>query len=141
MERKFLTHKGIEYKPRYAVLSANYIAFTKALAPSEAERYKHWPDVQLNSNELYEVFMKHDKDSSHSLDVSQVGQALQELNLYDTEEATHQLFNQLDINNSGDLDWAEFNVLAKQSAWRHHVVDFIPLDEIIALDFEVYYAV
>ena len=53
------------------------------------------------------------------------------------ESTVEVLMKQLDPDGSGTLDWEEFKVLAKQAAWSNMVVDYIPLDEMIDVTFEV----
>jgi hypothetical protein len=114
MERQILTSKGIVWKSMQVVLSANYMFLSKVLNMSDAEQINmnHWPDVYTHTNKLYEVFTKYDTDSSNSLDESEVGKALKDLGLFESEETTHhllsELFSSLDSDQSGDLNWEEF---------------------------------
>jgi len=65
-----------------------------------------------------------------SLDVDETGRALIDLQLYSSDADVHVLFDALDTDKSGDLDWEEFKVLTKLAQTTNFVVDYIPLQEI-----------
>ena len=59
------------------------------------------------------------------------------LNVYTTESTFVGAFEFLDTNGSGRLDFESFKGLADQSASCAEIIDFIPLAEIKAIDFEI----
>ena len=59
------------------------------------------------------------------------------LNLYSTDSTFDRIFRMLDTDMSGDLDWHEFQALATRQTVSLKILDFIPLEEIVKVDFEI----
>ena len=73
-----------------------------------------------------------------SLDRGEVKDCLLMLEMWTTEEDFNELFDFLDADKSGDVDWEEFKVVAQHAASTNAVLDYIPLHEIKSVDFELH---
>ena len=60
------------------------------------------------------------------------------LNIFTTDAEFDRIFSFLDADASGELDFDEFQVLASRQAVSSVVLDYIPLEEITQVDFEVH---
>ena len=72
-----------------------------------------------------------------TLDLEETTEALRELKMQADEDDVAMLFAELDTDSSGDLDFDEFSVLAQKASTTNFVVDYIPLREIVEIDYEI----
>ena len=146
MDKKTITSKGLRFHSRYAVLSKDVLAFAKQRIfderdsrPMQAqvnEMLQNLP-TDLTTNKLYDVFSSYDDDGNGVLDMDEARQALKTLHLYRDEADLSILFEHLDTDLSGTLDWEEFKRLTTQASACNKIVDFIPLAEIDRIECQV----
>lgn len=137
LKKQVITPKGIKWFKHFAVLSQDHLAFAK---PMDGSPDAHWIrslGCQVTSNALWEVFTKHDLDENGSLDFEETVQALSDLHMFSTEEDCRQMFSELDSDGNGVLNWEEFKAIAQRAAVYNTIVDYIPLVEIVRVDFEI----
>jgi len=141
-----ITSSGVKWTERFVVLSEKYLAFAKHFDKDAASKHgdgplQKWQEELLESavsfEDLKALFRKHDKDNSQALTPDEAVEVLKELNIFTSQEDFDAIFRTLDVNESGDLSWEEFKVVAKHSAICNQVVDFIPLEEIEKIDWDV----
>lgn len=129
-----LSTSGTSYQRFMAVLTEDVLAFSSV----KGDKLGYWPENSaLNQETLRQVFDEADTDGSGCLDANELQKCLGILNLPNCMTTVKVLLQQLDPDESGTLDWDEFQVLAQQAAWSNFVVDFIPLAEILDVTFEV----
>ena len=87
---------------------------------------------------LQEVFQKADVDGNGTLDLEEAKTCLIELNLYSNDQDVQILFQALDLDRSGTLSLEEFLDLTKKAHAANHVVDYIPLVEIVDVQAELH---
>jgi hypothetical protein len=146
VDKKTITSKGLRFHSRYAVLSKDVLAFAKQRIfderdsrPMQAqvnEMLQNLP-TDLTTNKLYDVFSSYDNDGNEVLDMNEARQALKTLHLYRDEADLGILFEHLDTDCSGTLDWEEFKRLTTQASACNKIVDFIPLAEIDRIECQV----
>ena len=137
LKKQVITAKGIKWFKHFTVLSQDHLAFAK---PMDGSPDAHWIrslGCQVTTNTLWEVFTKHDLDENGSLDFEETVQALSDLHMFSTEEDCRQMFAELDSDGNGVLDWEEFKAIAQRAAVYNTIVDYIPLVEIVRVDFEI----
>ena len=139
MEKEVLGRDGVKFQKRVATMTEERLCFSKVVHPQQASIVKMTESKALPASvlELQKVFHRHDADGNGTLDVEEATECLIELNLYSTAQDVSTLFQALDADKSGALDWDEFVVLARQASAANLVVDFIPLDEIELIQFEL----
>ena len=131
MTAQAVTSKGIKWHNRFAILSAEYLAFTKHFELSRVTC------AGTCNDQLRRVFDQCAIHSSRELQRDEARRALHVLNVYTTESTFVRAFEFLDTNGSGRLDFESFKGLADQCASCAEIIDFIPLAEIKAIDFEI----
>ena len=151
LERKFLTSKGVKWISRFAVLSDEHLLFAKQhvasiskcpdISQSEAHLVETWAHHAtaregLSAAKLQEMFEKFDFDRNGSLDLDEAKEALLQLNLITSEKEVATIFHLLDTDHSGTLDVHEFTRLTRHVESCNTIVDFIPLNEIYAIEGE-----
>ena len=151
LERKFLTSKGVKWISRFAVLSDEHLLFAKQhvasiskcpdISQSEAHLVETWAHHAtaregLSAAKLQEMFEKFDFDRNGSLDLDEAKEALLQLNLITSEKEVATIFHLLDTDHSGALDVHEFMHLTRHVESCNTIVDFIPLNEIYAIEGE-----
>ena len=141
LDKKTITSRGLKYQSRFAVLSADYLAFAKTklfdrdrhnqqeLTQKIDYMISHLP-ADTTTNMLYDVFVRFDQNGNGVLDLEEARLALRALHLYRDEEDFVILFDHLDADDNGSLDWEEFKMLGKHASANNAVIDFIPLHEI-----------
>ena len=141
LDKKTITSRGLKYQSRFAVLSADYLAFAKTklfdhdrhnqqeLTQKIDYMISHLP-TDTTTNMLYDVFVRFDQNGNGVLDLEEARLALRALHLYRDEEDFVILFDHLDADDNGSLDWEEFKMLGKHASANNAVIDFIPLHEI-----------
>lgn len=140
MEKKAVSKKGFRWQSRFAVLSQEHLAFAKILDENEKQKQaSHWVlhGDYINVVRLREVFQMADSDKNGELDKLECKQALVALDLFSKDEDVDFYFEQLDTDNSGLLQWEEFKMLAHVSMRCNAVIDFIPLIDISAVEYEL----
>ena len=83
------------------------------------------------------VFDEFDYSRDGNLQLDEAKDAMIKLNLFTTQQDFENIYNCLDTDESGSLDWQEFQALAARQAVTNAVIDYIPLPEITRADFEV----
>ena len=138
MHRMVHSSRGMQRQTRFAVLSAEHLSFARHLEDALPESVStHLPSLRISTNELWEVFSRHDCAQNGFLQRDEAAAALQSLNLVTTVDNFEALFKLLDLDCSGTLDWEEFKLLVKQAASANSIWDFIPLEEVEAIEPEV----
>jgi hypothetical protein len=125
---------------RFAVLTPERLEFSKIKAKGEnLDKSSHTCEVavKFTLSELERTFKEHDQNDKGNLGLEEAMTCLQALNLYRTREEGVELFNELDMDRSGMLDWEEFVVLAKHAATTCVVVDHIPLEEVEGIEYSL----
>lgn len=81
------------------------------------------------------MFDKHDADKDGRLDLNEATACLLELDFPD--DGMLALIEMLDADNSNDVDWDEFLSLLEHSTVANSVVDYIPLEQIVSVEFKL----
>jgi hypothetical protein len=139
MEKKAIGHLGIAWQGRYAILTDYHLGFAKRLDMHSAEAmlWMHTKELPTSVTELQDVFDKADFNGNGLLDLEEAKASLIALNLYSNDQDVQILFEALDVDSSGTLSWEEFQDLAKKAHAANHVVDYIPLVEIMEVKAEI----
>jgi len=140
MEKKALSSSGVKWQERYATLTDFHLGFAKRLdmKSPEAMRWLHTKKLPTSVSVLEEIFKRVDADGNGSLDLEEAKACLIELNLYSNDQDVLILFQALDVDRSETLSLEEFLDLTKKAHAANHVVDYIPLAEIIELKAEIH---
>ena len=140
MEKKALSSSGVKWQERYATLTDFHLGFAKRLdmKSPEAMRWLHTKKLPTSVSVLEEIFKRVDADGNGSLDLEEAKACLIELNLYSNDQDVLILFQALDVDRSETLSLEEFLDLTKKAHAANHVVDYIPLAEIIDLKAEIH---
>lgn len=100
-----LSTSGMSYQRFMAVLTEDVLAFSSI----KGDKLGYWPEnSNLKEEVLRQVFDKHDEDGSGCLDASELQSCLGTLNLPNCMTTVKVLLQQLDPDQSGTLDWDEF---------------------------------
>ena len=67
------------------------------------------------------------------LELGEAQRALEELNFCASDDDLKTIFQHLDTDNSGTLEWQKFKSLAQQAHIRNSVMDYIPLVPFLVL--------
>lgn len=139
MEKKAIGHLGIAWQRRYATLTDYHLGFAKRLDmhSSEATMWMHNKELPTSVTELQDAFNKADFDGNGLLDLKEAEACLIALNLYCNDQDVQILFEALDMDRSGTLSWEEFQELAKKAHAANHVIDYIPLVEIMEVKAQI----
>ncbi len=139
MEKKAIGHLGIAWQGRYATLTDYHLGFAKRLDMHSAEAmvWMHTKELPTSVTELQDIFNKADFDGDGALDLEEAKGCLIALNLYSNDQDVQVLFEVFDVDRSGTLTWEEFQDLAKKAHAANHVVDYIPLVEIMEVKAEI----
>ena len=70
-------------------------------------------------------------------DYDETAAALKQLNKFTSHEDCARIFEAIDLDCSGELKWEEFKLLTQRLESRGSILDYIPLREIVSLDFEI----
>ena len=133
MMKQVVTAKGIKWNRRFAVLLRDHLTFSKPYDPEIAE------DISdLEPSELQAMFDRYDYSRDGLLQRQEARDAMVSLKVFTTEAEFDRIYSFLDADASGELDFKEFSVLASRQAVARVVLDYIPLEEITQVDFEVH---
>lgn len=83
------------------------------------------------------MFDEHDADKDGRLDLNEATACLLELDFPDAGNHMPALIEMLDADNSNDVDWDEFLSLLEYSTVANSVVDYIPLEQIVSVEFKL----
>ena len=108
------------------------------LNSNEAMLWMHTKKLPTSISVLQEVFLRADDDYNGTLDLEEAKACLIELNLYSNDQDVQILFQALDLDRSGTLSLEEFLDLTKKAHAANHVVDYIPLVEIVDVQAELH---
>ena len=133
MMKQVVTAKGIKWNRRFAVLLRDHLTFSKPYDPEIADDI---PD--LEPSELQAMFDRYDYSRDGLLQRQEARDAMVSLKVFTTEAEFDRIYSFLDADASGELDFKEFSVLASRQAVARVVLDYIPLEEITQVDFEVH---
>jgi hypothetical protein len=100
--------------------------------------WTHTKKLPTSISVLQEVFQRADDDDNGTLDLEEAKACLIELNLYSNDQDMQILFQALDVDRSGTLSLEEFLDLTKKAHAANHVVDYIPLVEIMDVQAELH---
>ena len=138
MEKEVLSRDGLKFHKRVAMMTEDALCFTRVVHPSQAAIASTLAQSETKSVwELRQVFNKYDSDENGVLDIQEATSCLIELEMYTTAEDISVLFQALDVDQSGFLDWEEFVVLARQASASNIVADYIPLHEIEGITYDL----
>ena len=140
MEKKVLSTSGVKWQGRYATLTDFHLGFAKRLDMNSAEatQWMHTKKLPTSVSLLEEMFKRFDTDGNGTLDLEEAKACLIELHLYSNEQDVQILFEALDVDRSGTLSLEEFLDLTKKAHAANHVVDYIPLVEIMDVKAEIH---
>ena len=132
MAKQVVTTRGIKWSNRFCCLMQDHLTFSKHF-----EKDGFLSPLHIPLHELRDVFDKHDYSRDGMLQYEEARDAMKTLNLYSTDSTFDRIFRMLDTDMSGDLDWHEFQALATRQTVSLKILDFIPLEEIVKVDFEI----
>jgi voltage-gated sodium channel len=138
-EKKAVTSKGVIWQPKYAVLTASTLGFAKVI-DGDAKGTSHWmhnKKLRVKEWELESIFHQFDVNGNGTLEIMECKACLEHLNLYSNSDDIQRLFHSLDADNSASLDLDEFKQLAKWAHISNFVLDYIPLQEITVLEYDI----
>ena len=138
-EKKAITSKGMSWQPKFAVLTESILGFAKILE-GQTEGMQHWlhsKKLSAKEWELERVFRMFDANNNGTLDIMECRSCLEHLKLYSDDEDIVQIFDVLDRDGSGHLDMEEFKHLSKWAHIMNHVVEYIPLQEITSIQYDI----
>jgi hypothetical protein len=142
MERKAISGASgaAKWHGRYATLTDFHLGFAKQLdmKTTEAMLWMHTKELPTSVSHLEEIFKRVDADGNGTLDLEETKGCLIELNLYSNDRDVQILFDVLDMDGDGTLRLEEFLELIKKAHAVNHVVDYIPLVEIIEIRAEIH---
>ena len=140
MEKKALSSSGVQWHGRYATLTDFHLGFAKRLDMNSTEvmRWMHTKTLPTSVSLLEEMFKSFDADDNGTLDLEEAKGCLIKLNLYSNDQDVQILFEALDVDRSGTLSLDEFLDLTKKAHAANHVVDYIPLVEIMDVQAEIH---
>jgi voltage-gated sodium channel len=140
MEKKALSSSGVKWHGRYATLTDFHLGFAKRLDmnSTEATHWMHTKTLPTSVSLLEEMFKRFDTDGNGTLDLEEAKACLIELHLYSNDQDVQILFEALDVDRSGTLSLDEFLDLTKKAHAANHVVDYIPLVEIMDVKAEIH---
>jgi hypothetical protein len=140
MEKKAISSSGVKWHKRYATLTDFHLGFAKQLdmKTTEAMLWMHTKELPTSVSRLEEVFKQVDANGNGTLDLEETKACLIELNLYSNDRDVQILFEVLDMDGDGTLSLEEFLELTKKAHAVNHVVDYIPLVEIIDVKAEIH---
>jgi hypothetical protein len=142
MERKAISGASgaAKWHGRYATLTDFHLGFAKQLdmKTTEAMLWMHTKELPTSVSHLEEIFKRGDADGNGTLDLEETKGCLIELNLYSNDRDVQILFDVLDMDGDGTLRLEEFLELIKKAHAVNHVVDYIPLVEIIEIRAEIH---
>jgi hypothetical protein len=140
MEKKAISTSGVKWQGRYATLTDFHLGFAKQLdtKTNEAMLWMHTKELPTSISTLEEIFKRVDANGNGTLDLEETKACLIELNLYSNDRDVQILFEALDMDGDGTLSLEEFLELTKKAHEVNHVVDFIPLVEIMDVKAEIH---
>ena len=106
----------------------------------DTEGMSHWmhsKKLSANEWELQKIFNQFDANGNGDLDIMECKACLEHLNLFSNGDDIQQLFDSLDADKSGSLDLDEFKQLAKWANVTNFVIEYIPLQEITVLEYDI----
>ena len=139
VEKKAISSRGIKYQPRLAVLSREHLVLGKARKLG-SHLTASTEDVNINgitSESLHAAFEKWDGGHKGHLNLQETTDALLELKMVSKQHDIESLFRQFDADGSSSLEWEEFKQIARHAADNNSVIDFIPLCQIDAVEFDL----
>jgi voltage-gated sodium channel len=140
MEKKALSSLGVKWHGRYATLTDFHLGFAKRLDmnSTKAMHWMHTKKLPTSVSLLEETFKKFDGDGNGTLDLEEAKACLIELHLYSNDQDVQILFEALDVDTSGTLTLEEFMDLTTKAHAANHVVEYIPLVEILDVKAEIH---
>jgi hypothetical protein len=138
-EKKTISSKGISWQPKFVVLTESILAFAKMLE-GQTDGMEHWmhsKKLSAKEWELERIFRMFDANGNGTLDLIECKSCLEHLKLWSNDEDIQLLFDHLDADGSGHLDMSEFKHLAKWAHVTNFVVEYIPLQEIISIEYDI----
>ena len=138
-EKQSVNSKGISWQPKYAVLTSSTLGFAKMI-DGDTEGMSHWmhsKKLSANEWELGKIFNQFDANGNGDLDIMECKACLEHLNLFSNGDDIQQLFDSLDADKSGSLDLDEFKQLAKWANVTNFVIEYIPLQEITSIEYDI----
>jgi len=140
MEKKALSSSGVQWHQRYATLTDFHLGFAKRLDMNSTQvmHWMHTKTLPTSVSLLEEMFKRADEDGNGTLDLEEAKACLIELHLYSNDQDVQILFEALDVDRSGTLSLDEFLDLTKKAHAANHVVDYIPLVEIMDVKAEIH---
>lgn len=75
---------------------------------SALEQHKHLQLTAAELRNMHRIFQEFDADKSGSIDRVELGNVMEAMGHMLTDEQLHELLEQVDVNNSGDLSFSEF---------------------------------
>jgi voltage-gated sodium channel len=139
LERKCITSKGVSWQSKYAVLTAGALMFAKAM-DGETKDMAHWMHTKKLSAkewELESIFKRFDANGNGNLDIMECRACLEHMELFSNGDDIQRIFESLDADNSGSLEIEEFKQLAKWAHVTNFVTDYIPLEDITGIDYDI----
>ena len=105
--------------------------------------HHHNKSLRLDADKLREAFHRLDKDDNNYLDLAEITEALRQLHEAGTiptaarSEDIELIFRTMDVDHNGYLDLSEFQELARRAMLCNTIIDFIPLEEIDRIEYEI----
>ena len=139
MEKMSMASSGVKWYGLYATLTDFHLCYARRLdmKSNHSVHWMHTRKLPTSETELQALFQRFDEDGKGTLDEEEAKKCLVELNLYSNERDVQILFDALDTDGSGTLTWEEFKDLMRKAFAASHVVDYIPLVEIVDVKAEV----
>jgi voltage-gated sodium channel len=140
-EKMTITGKGVRWQPKYAVLTKSTLGFAKMITgggdDKEMSHWMHSKKLSAKDWELEQIFKQFDANGNGELDVLEVQACLEHMKLWSNGEDIQSLFDSLDTDNSASIDIDEFKQLAKWAHATNFVVEYIPLEDISGIEYEI----
>ena len=151
LKRKIITGRGITWNSRFAVLTERHLLLAPQHAPSTRTsgldrsggsfaRYGHSTEIRATNEDIQAAFDMYVGGGAavEAAKLDSLREAIKHLNLYTTEENFEVACLMLDTDDgSPGIDREDFQRVVEYSDYCNGVLDFIPLEEIAAVDFQV----
>ena len=133
---KKIAAKGKSLQTRFTVLTCTNLYFSKHydITGGGPRAGKEFADAEIDDMVIIQAFKSLDRDGNGVVDRSELKAALQELNLFTTEDIFDKLWTSLDTDCSGALDVERFTILGRRSCVSCRIIDSIALDEVQAVE-------
>ena len=114
-----------------------HLTFSKHYDREDADANDQVLELDIPLDDLRAVFDEHDYNGDACLEREEAKEAMKAIKIFTTDSDFEAIFKLLDSDGSGTLDWQEFKALAQRQAVANHIIDYIPLEDITQVDFEI----